>query len=109
MVLDYEISAHKYPKIIPQEKKKNTPRSHQFSEIKGFAKIYLTKGIRLKKNHPLLPPPHAPLPLTWGGGGGGGALLISLPSINCIGLSEYFKIFGVQGTLSSLFLPCVNA
>ena len=32
MVLDYAISAQKYPKITPQEKKKITPRSHQFSE-----------------------------------------------------------------------------
>ena len=41
MVLDYAISAQKYPKIVPQEKKKITPRSHQFSEIKGFEKKYL--------------------------------------------------------------------
>ena len=97
MVLDY---AHKYPTIVPQEKKKITPRSHQFSDIKGFAKIYLTKGIRLTFFYPL--PPMHPLPLNWGGG----ALLISL---YLIGLSEYFKIFGVIGILSSLFLPCVNA
>ena len=32
MVLDYAISAQKYPKIVPQEKKNITPRSHQFSE-----------------------------------------------------------------------------
>ena len=32
MVLDYAISAQKYPKIVPQEKKKITPQSHQFSE-----------------------------------------------------------------------------
>ena len=47
MVLDYAISAQKYPKIVPQEKKKIRSQSYQFSEIKGFAKIYLTKGIRL--------------------------------------------------------------
>ena len=32
VVLDYAISAQKYPKIVPQEKKKNTPQSHQFGE-----------------------------------------------------------------------------
>ena len=32
MVLDYTISAEKYPKIVPQEEKKIMPRSHQFSE-----------------------------------------------------------------------------
>ena len=32
MVLDYAISAQKYPKIVLQEKKNITPRSHQFSE-----------------------------------------------------------------------------
>ena len=68
MVLDYAISAHKYPKIVPQEKKKITPRSHQFSEIKGFAKIYFTKEIRLKKSSYPPPPPMHPLPLNWGGG-----------------------------------------
>ena len=66
MVLDYAISAHKYPKIVPQEKKKNRPQSHQFSEIKGFAKIYLTKKIRLKKI--ILSPPAPPSPNCGGGG-----------------------------------------
>ena len=84
------------------------PRIPQvINEIKGFAKIYLTKGIRLKKNYPPPPPPPPPSPPR--GGGGAGALLISLPSSNFIGLSESFKIFGVQGILGSLFLPCVNA
>ena len=32
MVLDYAISAQKYPKIVLQEKKNITPRSYQFSE-----------------------------------------------------------------------------
>ena len=77
MVLDYAISAHKYPKIVPQEKKKITPQSHQFSEINGFAKIYFTKGIRLKKII-LSPPPCTPFPSI----GGGAVLLISLPSSN---------------------------
>ena len=42
-------------------------------------------------------------------GGRGWAILKSLPSSNCIRLSESFKIFWVQGILGSLFLPCVNA
>ena len=84
------------------------PRIPQvINEIKGFAKIYLTKGIRLKTN--FIPPPLHPLPLNGGVEGGWGALLISLPSSIFIGLSESFKIFGVQGILGSLFLPCVNA
>ena len=32
IVLYHAISAQKYPKIVPQEKNKIMPRSHQFSE-----------------------------------------------------------------------------
>ena len=71
VVLDYAISAYKYPKMVPQEKKKNTPRSHQFSEIKGFAKIYWTKGIRLNIFFIPSPPPCTPFPSIGGGGTSG--------------------------------------
>ena len=99
VVFFYRVLTSPFSSMETQEKDKFKESQQCFSKLHFF---FFLQSFDI----PLLLNGGTPFPSM---GGRGWAILKSLPSSNCIRLSESFKIFWVQGILGSLFLPCVNA